>query len=259
MRTRAMIITLVLIAATQACSATAHPPTASAQHVVAQHVFARNGFAQHAAIPNATIPNIVTRDMPAQTCAQPRGPLVAYGHSYLRSPAIGGAKASYVSLAAGALGMQPVIRAVDHATTQVTEGLIRVGPTRWVPGSAELVVIDSGINDIQLGVPTPQWTASLRRGLEAFVAPPVPTILLVRPLRVSRIGHPGADPKVIAAYAAAQAAVAAPFSAVRIVDASAGWQTRTDLAADGVHPTPAGEAHLAEAVVGNARQSFCRP
>jgi len=64
---------------------------------------------------------------------------------------------------------------------------------------------------------------------------------------------------VIAGYAAAQSAVAAQFSAVRIVDAGAGWQTRTDLGPDGVHPTPAGEAHLAEALVGAARSSTCRP
>lgn len=195
----------------------------------------------------------------AQSCAQPHGVLVGYGHSYLHSPGIGGAKASYVVLAAGALGMQPVIRAVDHATTQQTSRLILQGPTKWVPGSAELVVIDSGINDIQAKLPTAQWTEALRRSLEAFVAPPVPTVLLVRPLRVARIGHPGSDPTVIAAYAAAQSAVAAQFSAVRIVDASAGWQTRTDLSRDGVHPTPAGEAHLADALAGAARNSSCRP
>ncbi|HEY9414342.1 MAG TPA: SGNH/GDSL hydrolase family protein [Pseudonocardia sp.] len=224
MRARSMIMTLAFAAAALVGTTVAGPPVAS-----------------------------------AQSCAQAHGTLVAYGHSYLHSPGIGGAKASYVSLAAGALGMRPVIRAVDHATTQVTERLIRGGPTRWVPGSAELVVMDSGINDIQAGLPAAQWTASLRRSLEAFVAPPVPTILLVRPLRVARIGHPGADPKVIAGYAAAQSAVAAQFSAVRIVDAGAGWQTRTDLGPDGVHPTPAGEAHLAEALVGAARSSTCRP
>lgn len=224
MRARSMLMTLALTAAALTSVAAARPPAAS-----------------------------------AQGCVQNHGTLVAYGHSYLHSPQIGGAKASYVSLAAGALGMQAVIRAVDHATTQVTEQLIRQGPTRWVPGSADLVVIDSAINDIQTKVPVPQWTASLRRSLETFVARPVPTILLVRPLRVARIGHPGSDPKVIAAYAAAQSAVAAQFSAVRIVDASAGWQTRTDLGPDGVHPTPAGEAHLAEALVGAARNSSCRP
>jgi lysophospholipase L1-like esterase len=223
MRTRSTIVVLVLTAAALSAAAMARPPAAS-----------------------------------AQSCAQPHGTLVAYGHSYLHSPAIGGAKESYVSLAAGALGMQPVIRAVDHATSEVTERLIESGPTRWVPGSAELVVIDSGINDILAKEPTAQWTASLRRSLEAFVAPPVPAVLLVRPLRVARIGHPGSDPAVIAAYAAAQSAVAAQFSAVRIVDASAGWQTRTDLGPDGVHPTPAGEAHLAEALVGNVRSPSCR-
>lgn len=231
-----MIVTLVLTAALVSATVI-RPPAASAQTATGE---------------------VPTPTAPAQSCAQSHGTLVAYGHSYLHSPGIGGAKVSYVTLAAGALGMQPVIRAVDHATTQVTEGLILTGPTHWVPGSAKLVVIDSGINDILGRVPTAQWTASLRRSLEAFVAPPVPTILLVRPLRVARIGHPGADPKVIAAYAAAQAGVAGQFSAVRIVDASNGWQTRTDLGPDGVHPTPAGEAHLAEAVVGTARSSSCR-
>lgn len=239
MRTRAMIVTLAFTACALVGSTVVRPSSASAQ--------------------NAPSPTVSNRTVPEQSCAQPHGTLVAYGHSYLHSPGIGGAKASYVTLAAGALGMQPVIRAVDHATTQVTEQLILSGPTRWIPGSAELVVIDSGINDIQQRLPTARWTASLRESLEAFVAPPVPTILLVRPLRVARIGHPGADPKVIAAYAAAQSAVAAQFSAVRIVDASAGWQTRTDLSTDGVHPTPAGEAHLAEALVGAARNSSCRP
>jgi lysophospholipase L1-like esterase len=255
-RTRAMIVTLVLTAAALAGSAVARPPSASAESTFTTPTAAPAPTAAPTAAPNPTA--APTQTAPAQNCAKSHGTLVAYGHSYLHSPGIGGAKASYVTLAAGALGMQPVIRAVDHATTQVTEGLIRTGPTHWVPGSAELVVIDSGINDILGRVPTAQWTASLRRSLEAFVAPPVPTILLVRPLRVARIGHPGADPKVIAAYAAAQAGVAGQFSAVRIVDASDGWQTRTDLGPDGVHPTPAGEAHLAAAVVGTARGLSCR-
>lgn len=242
MRTRPMIVALVLTAAALVAPVLAGPPAAAARPVVIRNTA-----------------GVVLPKAKAQSCAQSHGTLVAYGHSYLHSPWIGGAKASYVSLAAGSLGMQVVIRAVDHATTQVTEGLIRQGPTRWIPGTADLVVIDSGINDIQAHVPTAQWTASLRRSLEAFVGRPVPTILLVRPLRVARIGHPGSDPKVIAAYAAAQSAVAAQFSAVRIVDASAGWQTRTDLSTDGVHPTPAGEAHLAEALVGAARSSSCRP
>ena len=236
MGTRAMI-TLVLTVTTLLGAAVAAPPSAAAQNITAQAVW----------------------NVAAQSCAQSHGTLVAYGHSYLHSPQIGGAKTNYASLAAGALGMRPVIRAVDHATTLDTEGLIRQGPTRWVPGSADLVVIDSGINDIQGRLATAQWTASLRRSLEAFVPQPVPTILLVRPLRVARIGHPGADPKVIAAYAAAQATVAAQFAAVRIVDASAGWETRTDLSSDGVHPTPAGEAHLAQALVGTARSPSCRP
>jgi lysophospholipase L1-like esterase len=239
-----MIVTLVLTAATLLGTAVGSPPSASAQNQPAQ---------------NQPAQNVSGWNVLAPSCAQSRGPLVAYGHSYLHSPGIGGSKANYASLAAGALGMQPVIRAVDQATTLDTERLIREGPTRWVPGSAELVVIDSGINDIRARLPTPQWTASLRRSLEAFVPRPVPTILLVRPLQVARIGHPGADPKVIAAYGAAQAEVAARFAAVRIVDASAGWQPRTDLSSDGVHPTPAGEAHLAQALVGAARRSFCRP
>jgi hypothetical protein len=192
-------------------------------------------------------------------CPGPRGPLVAYGHSYLHSPGIGGARASYATLAAASLGVRPVIRAVDKGTTLDVERLVRGGPTRWVPGTADLVVIDSGINDIGRRVPTARWTAALRRTLSTFAARPVPVILLVRPLPVARVGHPGRDPRVVAAYAAAQRAVASEFSAVRVVDASAGWSPRVHLSLDGVHPNAAGMLHLARAVQGGAQRSFCKP
>lgn len=198
----------------------------------------------------------------ARSCAVPGGTLVAYGHSYLRSPRIGGASSSYATLAATALGAKPVIRAVDRGSTADVERLVRQGPTRWKPGTARLVLIDSGINDIGRRVPTAQWTASLTRTLQAFApakaSDPVPTILLVRPVRVARIGHPGSNPKVIAAYAAAQRTVAARFASVRIVDAGPGWNPLVGLSLDGVHPTQLGMRHLAAAVRSTWLRT-CRP
>lgn len=193
-----------------------------------------------------------------RSCVKPGGTLVGYGHSYLHAPRIGGASSSYASLAAASLGAKPVIRAVDRGTTADVERLVRQGPTRWVPGSARLVVIDSAINDIGRRVPTAQWTASLRRTLGAFAVAPVPTILLVRPLPVARAGHPGRDPKVVDAYAAVQRSVASRFSAVRIVDAGPGWDPRKDLSRDGVHPNNAGMRHLAKAVQSTWVRT-CRP
>jgi lysophospholipase L1-like esterase len=193
----------------------------------------------------------------ALSCARPGGTLVAYGHSYLLSPRIGGATTSYVSLAAASLGAKSMIRAVNRGDTADIERLVRRGPSRWVPGSAKLVLIDSGINDIARRVPTAQWTASLRRTLAAFAVRPVPTILLVRPLPVARAGHPGRDARAVSNYAAAQRSVASAFSAVRIVDASSGWDPRTDLSRDGVHPNAAGMQHIARAVQGSAQRS-CR-
>lgn len=195
----------------------------------------------------------------AAACARPRGPLLAYGHSYLHSPRIGGARANYATLAAAQLHVSPVTRAVDRATTEDVERLVRRGPTRWVPRSADLVVIDTGINDIERQVPAKRWTASLRRTLDAFAAGPVPTILLVRPLPVARAGHPGRDPAAVSRYAAAQRSVAEAYSAVRIVDASPGWNPKVHLALDGVHPNPAGMLHLAGAVGSSAQRAFCRP
>jgi len=194
----------------------------------------------------------------AATCERPRGPLVAYGHSYLSSPKIGGAPASYVTVAATSFGVKPAIRAVDEATTLDVDRMVHQGPTRWVPGSSDLVLIDSSINDIEKQIPTAQWTAALRHTLTAFVPRPVPTILLVRPLPVRAPGHPGHNPEVIEHYAAAQRAVAAQFSAVRIVDASAGWSPSLDVAGDGIHPTRSGVAHLARAIQGTARRVFCQ-
>ncbi len=192
-------------------------------------------------------------------CARPRGPLVAYGHSYLRSPRIGGARASYSTLTAAGLGVKSVTRAVDKGTSEDVERLVRQGPTRWVPGSADLVVIDAGINDIGRRLPVERWTASLRRTLDAFVSRPVPMILLVRPLPVGRVGHPGRDPATVARYAAAQRAVAGGYSAVRMVDAGPGWSPKLHLALDGVHPNAAGMVHLAGAVRSTAQRAFCRP
>jgi len=215
------------------------------------------GLVRSTDVGTATVGTAVTRPA-ARSCTKPGGTLVAYGHSYLHSPRIGGASTSYAALAASALGARPVIRAVDRGTTADIERLVRQGPTRWKPGSAQLVVIDSGINDIGRRVPTAQWTASLARTLRAFGKAPVPVVLLVRPVRVARIGHPGANPKVVAAYAAAQRTVAARFSAVRIVDAGAGWNPLVDLSLDGLHPTQAGMRHLA-AAVRNAWVRACRP
>lgn len=195
----------------------------------------------------------------AQGCAEPSGPLVAYGHSYLRSPEIGGASESYVTIAADALGVDAVIRAVDGGTTLNVDALVHHGSTRWVPGTADIVLIDSAINDIKDKLPTAQWTAALTRTLDAFATPPVPTILLVEPLPVTAAGHPGRDPKVIAAYASEQRKVASRFSAVHIVNAQSGWNPRKDLSSDGVHPNTAGEKHLARAVLNTASRSFCAP
>ncbi|HEY0572707.1 MAG TPA: SGNH/GDSL hydrolase family protein [Pseudonocardia sp.] len=194
----------------------------------------------------------------AKDCVRPHGPLVAYGHSYLLSPQLGGAKASYLTLVATTLGVKPVIRAVNGGTTLNVDNLVHNGPTRWTPGSADLVVIDSGINDIGKKLPTAEWTGALRRVLTTFAVKPVPVILLVRPLQVSAPGHPGRDPKVIAAYAATQRKVASDFAAVRIVDASGGWNPRLDLSPlDGLHPTAAGELRLAKAVQNVAQRAFC--
>lgn len=193
----------------------------------------------------------------ARECDSPKGPLIAYGHSYLASPQIGGAKVSYATLAADALGVKPVIRAADGDTTVDVEKLVRQGPTRWVPGSTDVVLIDSAINDIKQQLPTKTWTASLRRMLATFASAPVPVILLVRPLQVAAPGHPGRDPEVIDAYAQQQREVAGEFSAVRIVDAADGWQPTRDLGGDGIHPDAAGEQHLARAVRSVALHSFC--
>jgi len=195
----------------------------------------------------------------ARECARPRGPLVAYGHSYLLSPRLGGAVASYATLAATALRVKPVIRAVNGGTTLDVDSLVHKGPTRWAPGSSDLVVIDSGINDIGDKVPTARWTAALRHTLTAFTAEPVPAILLVRPLPVTAPSHPGRDPKVIAAYATAQRKVAAEFSAVRIVDATGAWNPLLDLSPDGIHPNAVGELLLAKAVQSMAQRAFCSP
>ncbi|GAA5160006.1 hypothetical protein GCM10023321_41920 [Pseudonocardia eucalypti] len=194
----------------------------------------------------------------AKECTRPRGPLVAYGHSYLNSPQIGGATTSYAGLVASALQVRPVIRAVNGGTTVNVDKLVHSGPTRWVPGSAEMVVIDSAINDIQDKLPAERWTGALRHTLSAFATPPVPEILLLKPLRVSARNHPGRDPKVIAAYAAKQAAVAAEFSAVRIVDASSGWDPEEHLSKDGIHPNDEGEKHIARALNRAVRDGGCR-
>ncbi len=203
--------------------------------------------------------NLAQPGIALAACARPSGTMVAYGHSYLHSPRIGGAPASYATLAASALGATPVIRAVNGDTTLDVERLVRQGPTQWVPGSAKLVVIDSAINDIGRRLPAAQWTGALRRTLNTFATAPVPTILLLRPLPVTRAGHPGRYPGVLARYAEAQRSVAAQFSAVRVVDASAGWNPRLDLSADGLHPNAAGMQHIARALEGNVQRSSCQP
>lgn len=195
----------------------------------------------------------------AQECGRPHGPMVAYGHSYLHSPEIGGATESYAKIAASSLGVTPVIRAANGDTTSDVAKLVTSGPTKWVPGSADIVLIDSSINDILHKVPTKTWTAALRRMLNAIAVSPVPVVLLVRPLQVSAPTHPGSDSDVIEAYAEEQQAIADEYSAVHIVDASSGWDPKRDLSDDGIHPNNAGERVLARAVQREAVQSFCAP
>jgi lysophospholipase L1-like esterase len=233
-RVRALVIALAAVATCVVTGATAGAPVAHAAQV--------------------------TPAAPAnKACGRPHGPLVAYGHSYLLSPQIGGAPASYATLAATAMRVKPVIRAVNGGTTLNVDSLVHNGKTRWVPGTSDLVVIDSGINDIKNKLPTEQWTGALKRVLTAFAAPPVPVILLVRPLQVQAPSHPGHDPKVISAYASAQRKVASKFDAVRIVDASSGWNPRLDLSVDGIHPTAVGEVHLAKALQSAAQRALCAP
>jgi lysophospholipase L1-like esterase len=195
----------------------------------------------------------------AQQCAQPHGSMVAYGHSYLRSPEIGGATASYATLAANALRVRSVIRAGNGDTSVDVAKLVRTGPTKWVPGSAPIVLIDSSINDILHQLPARTWTAALRQMLTEVSAAPAPLILLMRPLPVSAPDHPGHDPEVIEAYAEQQQAIADEFDTVQIVDASNGWNPQRMLSADGVHPNSLGERHIARAVQRFADASLCAP
>ena len=192
-----------------------------------------------------------------RSCDSPRGPLVAYGHSYLASPSIGGATTSYATLAADALGVQISIRAANGDTTVDVAKLVRQGPTQWTPGSSDVVLVDSGINDIKNQVPTATWTAALRQILAALASAPAPVILLVQPLQVAAPGHPGRDPEVITQYAERQREIADEFPSVQIVDAASGWDPHQDLGPDGIHPNAAGEQYLARAVHTVALHSFC--
>ena len=119
MRSGVVVVVCTVLGAALAAASTVRAPAGSA--------------------PVGIVPAAATR-----SCAQPEGTLVAYGHSYLHSPRIGGAPSSYVTLAATALGVKPVIRAVDRGTTADVERLVRQGPTRWRPGTAQTVLIDSG-------------------------------------------------------------------------------------------------------------------
>lgn len=192
----------------------------------------------------------------ARSCG-PRGPLVAYGHSYLVSPKLGGAPVSYATLAARRLEIPVDVRAVNRSTSEDVNRFVHAASTAWRTGSSDVVLIDSAINDIGERVPTARWTAALRAMLSSLATTPAPAILLVRPLPVLASWHPGHDPSVIEAYARAQRRVAAEFPTVRIVNASAGWNPRLFLGPDGVHPTAAGMRHIAEAATVTARQVFC--
>jgi len=81
-----------------------------------------------------------------------------------------------------------------------------------------------------------------------------PLIVLVRPLPLPGDGYLLADAAAVEAYADVQFQEAATARAqgvnVVIVDPSPGWNPATMIGADGLHPSPRGHAHIADALCG---------
>ena len=177
----------------------------------------------------------------------PHGPLIAYGHSYLA------ADPDYAQAAARGLGVGIERRARGGARIAQVDNWVSAGPWRWQPGQSDLVLLDATINDVGT-TDLPTFARHLQSILDAISKGPALVVVMAPvPVRLSRAGAPQ-----IAPYAAVIRAELARYPNTVLADAGAGWNPKTDLGPDGLHPNDAGRALLARAVLA-AVHTRCPP
>lgn len=188
------------------------------------------------------------------------GGLVGYGHSWVYGT--GGSDGGFVARAAHALGLPLDNRAESGTLSTETARLITADP----PPPAQTYVIMTGFNDARRygDVPAAReaYARSLITAFTAFetVAPKARVITLEQPLIEDYSGHAPFDHAsdvIIDAYNELLREVAGRHPAVDVVTVS-GWQPRTMIAADGVHPNDHGHRRLAEILVDACRTERAR-
>ncbi|WP_433167093.1 SGNH/GDSL hydrolase family protein [Kribbella sp. CA-247076] len=186
------------------------------------------------------------------------GVLGAYGHSWVYGTGARAHSEGFAVLAARELGLDLNNHAASGSLSTETARLV----TAQAPEPADVFVVMTGFNDARLYGAAPAGRRQYEDSLEVLFralhkADPKALLLAIeQPYVEDYSGHSPYDratDTILDQYNAVLRAVvtALPFAATVVVD---GWDARTMIAPDNVHPNDDGHAVLARAVVRAARE-----
>jgi len=179
--------------------------------------------------------------------------VTAYGHSWIDGDGASDPARCLVEVAAGQLGLPADNRGVGGSLSTATAELVRARP----PGPSSVFVLMTGLNDARLHGPSPAARDAYATALEVIlttfraVSPDAVVIAVEQPYLGNYSLHAphnqGSD-AILDAYNATLRQVAAGRSRTSVATV-AGWDRRSMLSDDTVHPNDAGHAQMAGAVV----------
>ncbi|MET9018552.1 glycoside hydrolase domain-containing protein [Actinopolymorpha sp. NPDC004070] len=193
------------------------------------------------------------------TARETTGRLLTFGHSYVAGLGASRPDRSWAATVAAHTCRPLTNRAVSGSLSAQTEEEILAAAPAFQP--TDVVVVETGINDVRLYGPDPQRLSEYRSHLRTIVSH-VRTAETGRPVPVVLVADPGIAPtaweqyapydkgsqQVADEYAQAVLDVAGEFPNARAEDVRGAWSPARHIAADGVHPNDAGHALIADAM-----------
>jgi lysophospholipase L1-like esterase len=179
--------------------------------------------------------------------------LTAYGHSWIDGDGASERARTLVALVAQALGLEADNRGVGGSHSPETAALVRARP----PEPSALLLLMTGLNDARLHGDDPAALAEYGAAVDAILAelrtacPDAVVVAIEQPHLVDyslHAPHDQGSDALVDAYNATLGQVAGAHPGTLLVRVT-GWDARTMLADDTVHPNDAGHAQIARAVV----------
>ncbi|MGW0229847.1 glycoside hydrolase domain-containing protein [Actinopolymorpha singaporensis] len=211
-------------------------------------------------IPAGTAVASVSRETADRETAsrETTGRVLAFGHSYVAGLGASRPDRAWPAIVAAQTCRPLTNRAVSSSLSAQTEEQFLLAAPDLRP--TDVVVVETGINDVRLYGSDPQRLSEYRSHLRSIVSH-ARTAETGRPVPVALVADPGIAPtawdqyapydkgsqEVADAYAQVVLDVAREFPNAHAVDVRGTWSASRHIAADGVHPNDAGHALIAGA------------